>query len=192
VSITLRRTVLLVAVANLSYFAIEFGVAKWIGSVALFADSIDFLEDASVNFLIFFGLGLAALWRARLGLGMALLLLVPAAATLWSAWLKFWEPVAPQALPLVVTALGALLINTVCAILLARHRRDAGSLTRAAYLSARNDAIANVAIIAAGLVTANLWHSAWPDLIVGLAIAGLNSDAAFEVWAEAKKEYSAG
>jgi Co/Zn/Cd efflux system component len=184
--------VLLVALANLIYFAIEFGVAKWIGSVALFADSIDFLEDASVNLLIFFGLGLTALWRARLGMGMALFLLVPAAATLWSAWLKFWEPVAPQALPLVVTALGALLINTVCAILLARHRRDAGSLTRAAYLSARNDAIANVAIIAAGLVTANLWHSAWPDLIVGLAIAGLNSDAAFEVWAEAKKEYSAG
>jgi Co/Zn/Cd efflux system component len=40
-------------------------------------------------------------------------------------------------------------------------------LTRAAFLSARNDAIANVAIIAAGFATAYLWHSAWPDLIVG-------------------------
>jgi hypothetical protein len=37
---------------NLAYFGVEFGVAVAIGSVSLFADSIDFLEDASVNFLI--------------------------------------------------------------------------------------------------------------------------------------------
>lgn len=40
---------------------------------------------------------------------------------------------------------------------------------------------ANVAIVAAGLVTAFLWRSAWPDLIVGLAIAAINADAAHEV-----------
>src|SRR3954451_82018 len=51
--------------------------------------------------------------------------------------------------------------------MLARYRAHGGSLTRAAFLSARNDALANVAIIAAGLVTAVLWQSAWPDLIVG-------------------------
>lgn len=45
----LRRVVLVVAVANLAYFGVEFSVAISIGSVSLFADSIDFLEDASVN-----------------------------------------------------------------------------------------------------------------------------------------------
>lgn len=56
----------------------------------------------------------------------------------------------------------------------------------AAFLSARNNAIANVAIIAAGVVTL-FWPSGWSDLIVGLGIAIINIDAAMEVW-EAKRE----
>ena len=71
------------------------------------------------------------------------------------------------------------------------YRHHSGSLTRAAFLSARNDALANVAIIVAGLVTAVAWHSAWPDLIVGLAIAAMNADAAREVWSAAREEHQA-
>ena len=41
----LRRVVARVAVLNLTYFGVEFSVALAIGSVSLFADSIDFLED---------------------------------------------------------------------------------------------------------------------------------------------------
>ena len=47
-------------------------------------------------------------------------------------------------------ALGALVINLTCAVLLVRHRHHSGSLTKAAWLSARNDAVANLAIIAVG------------------------------------------
>src|SRR5215212_8051347 len=50
--LALRRVVRLVALLNLGYFGVEFAVALAIGSVSLFADSVDFLEDASVNFLI--------------------------------------------------------------------------------------------------------------------------------------------
>lgn len=75
--------------------------------------------------------------------------------------------------------------------MLARYRSHGGSLTRAAFLSARNDTLANVAIIAAGLVTAFLWRSAWPDLIVGLATAVLNADAAREVLTAARDEHRA-
>ena len=53
----IRPTVATVAALNLSYFGVEFAVALAIGSVALFADSVDFLEDASVNLLILIGLG---------------------------------------------------------------------------------------------------------------------------------------
>jgi len=73
--------------------------------------------------------------------------------------------------------------------MLTRYRRHSGSLTRAAFLSARNDAMSNVAIIAAGLLTAFLWASAWPDLTVGLGIAALNADAAREVWQAAWEEH---
>ena len=41
----------LVVLLNFAHFGVEFAVARAIGSVSLFADSVDFLEDASVNFL---------------------------------------------------------------------------------------------------------------------------------------------
>ncbi len=184
----LRRTVRIVAVLNLAYFGIEFAVALTIGSVSLFADSVDFLEDASVNLLILLALRWTARNRARVGMGLAGLLLVPGLATAWTAWSKLHVPVAPAPLALSVTGLGALAVNLTCALMLARYRGHAGSLTRAAFLSARNDALANIAIIATGLVSAFLWRSAWPDLIVGLGIAILNFDAAREVWHAARRE----
>lgn len=184
----LRRVVRLVALLNLGYFGIEFAVAVAIGSVSLFADSIDFLEDASVNLLILAALGWSARRRAQVGMALAAILLVPALATLWMAWQKFNVPVAPDPLPLSLAGLGALVVNLSCALMLARYRHHSGSLTKAAFLSARNDAFANVAIIAAGLVTAFLWRAAWPDLIVGIAIALMNADAAREVWEAARDE----
>lgn len=59
--IQLRRAVAIVAILNLAYFGVEFVTARRIGAVSLFADSIDFLEDASVNGLIL----LALSWSAR-------------------------------------------------------------------------------------------------------------------------------
>ena len=187
---TLRWVVRLVVVLNLAYFGIEFAVARAIGSVSLFADSIDFLEDASVNLLILVALGWTARKRARVGMALAGILLVPGLATLWTAWEKFNLPVAPDPALLSLTGAGALAVNLSCAFMLVRYRRHSGSLTRAAFLSARNDAVANVAIIAAGLLTAFLWVSAWPDLIVGLGIAAMNADAAREVWQAALEEHN--
>ena len=186
-----RRAVKWVAALNLGYFGVEFSVALAIGSVSLFADSVDFLEDTSVNLLILLALGWSVKARARVGMGLAALLLVPGLATLWTAWGKFDHPATPAPLPLTLAGLGALAVNLTCAFILARHRAHSGSLGRAAFLSARNDAFANAAIIAAGLVTAFAWRSPWPDLAVGLAIALVNLDAAREVWEAAREEHAA-
>ena len=183
----LRRAVMLVAALNLGYFGVEFAVATAIGSVSLFADSIDFLEDASINLLILIGLAWSAPRRALLGKVLAAILLIPGFATLWTAWDKFWLPLPPAPIPLTLAGAGALVVNLTCAVILARYRHHSGSLTRAAFLSARNDAFANVAIIAAGFVTAATL-SGWPDIVVGLAIAAVNADAAREVYAAALKE----
>lgn len=189
--ISLRRAVLIVALLNLGYFGVEFAVGLAIGSVSLFADSVDFLEDTSVNLLIFFALAWSARIRARVGMGLALILLAPALAFLLALCGKFTHPVPPEPFVLSLTGAGALLVNLSSALLLARFRAHGGSLTRAAFLSARNDAIANIAIIGAGLVTATLWPSVWPDVIVGLAIAIMNIDAAREVWEAAREEHAA-
>ncbi len=186
-----QRAVRWAAALNLGYFGIEFVVALAIGSVSLFADSIDFLEDASVNLLIMLAVGWNLRQRARLGMVLAGILFLPGLATVWMAWHKFLLPVPPAPGPLAITAAGAMLVNSACAVMLARHRAHGGSLARAAYLSARNDVLANVAIILAGAVTAYLWHSAWPDLLVGLGIAVMNADAAREVWTAAREEHRA-
>jgi Co/Zn/Cd efflux system component len=185
---SLRRRVAIVAALNLGYFGIEFTVALAIGSVSLFADSVDFLEDASINLLILAALGWGPRMRARVGMVLAAIILVPGLATLWTAWDKFWVPVAPDPVSLSLAGAGALAVNLTCAFLLTRYRHHGGSLTKAAFLSARNDAIANVAIVGAGLVTA-VTLSAWPDLIVGLGIAAMNADAAREVWEAARDEH---
>ncbi len=186
----LRRTIRRVGLLNLSYFGVEFAVALLIVSVSLFADSIDFLEDASINFLILMALGWSARRRAKVGMLLALILLVPSLATLWTAWQKLHLPIAPSPLPLSITGAGALAVNLSCALMLTRYRRHSGSMMRAAFLSARNDVLANIAIIAAGVFTA-FYPSAWPDLVVGLGIAVLNADAAREVWQAAREEHRA-
>lgn len=183
----LRRAIKLVALLNLSYFVVEFIAAISIGSVSLFADSIDFLEDTSVNLLILLALGWSLRARSRVGMALAVILLVPGIATLWTVWQKIAAPLPPEPMTLSIVGAGALAVNLTCALILARFRKHSGSLTKAAFLSARNDAYANVAIVAAGLVTA-FTYSVWPDVIVGLGIAAMNATAAKEVWEAARSE----
>ena len=186
-STQVQKVVAVVIVLNLAYFGVEFAVAQAIESVSLFADSIDFLEDAAVSFLVLVALSWSIQKRTRVAVVLAALLLVPSVFALWAAWQKFDAPLPPHPLPLSVAGLGALAVNLYCAWLLARVRAHGGSLMRAAYLSARNDAAANVAIVGAGLVT---WAhpSVWPDLVVGLAIFVLNATAAREVLEAAAQE----
>jgi Co/Zn/Cd efflux system component len=176
-----------VVLANLAYFGIEFSVATAIGSVSLFADSIDFLEDAALNSLILVGLNWSPRRRARLGMGLALVLLVPGIATLWAAWHAWTSGHVPASSALSLTGLGAFVVNFGCAWTLARVRHAHGSLTRAAFLSARNDVLANIAIVLAGGITA-LSASRWPDLLVGFGILAMNLDAARQVFKAARAE----
>jgi Co/Zn/Cd efflux system component len=172
---------------NLAWFGVELAGALLIASLALLADSVDFLEDAGIGMLILVGLGWTAAARARLAMALAGIMLLPAAAFLWTLWQKLAAPEPPGPLPLTALGLGALAVNLTCALLLARHRRAGGSLMKAAFLSARNDAAANAGIVGAGLATA-AWPSVWPDILVGLAIAAMNLGAAREVWRAARRE----
>ena len=175
------KSVLFVAFANLTYFFVEFIAANNIHSSSLFADSIDFLEDASINILIFLALGWSIKSKARLGKCLAMILVIPALAFLYTIWQKFNMPSVPDPSILSLTGFGALLVNLTCTFILMRFRNYQGSLTRAAFLSARNDALANIGIIIAGLI-GYIWVSMWPDLIVGFLIMAINLDAAKEIW----------
>jgi Co/Zn/Cd efflux system component len=185
-----RRTLFVVAGLNVAYFGIEFAAAIIIGSVSLFADSIDFLEDAALNVLILIAIGWSAPFRTAVGKLLAVIIVIPGLATLWMTWHKIALPVPPAPLPLSATGVGALLVNFTCALLLVHVRHHGGSLGLAAFLSARNDVLANVAIIVGGLVT-SATGSIWPDVIVGLGIAAMNADASREVYRATGQETDA-
>jgi len=185
----LRRTAFVVAALNLAYFFVEIVASQRIGSVALFADSADFLEDAAVNTLIVVALGWSLAARARLGFVLAGIALLPALAALWTAWSKFQHGGVPHAETLGLVGVGALIVNLACAWLLAKRRGDGGSLGRAAFLTARNDALGNLLVIAAGVVSGLWWHSYWPDLIAGVVLFVLNLDAAKDVLDAARGEF---
>jgi Co/Zn/Cd efflux system component len=184
----LKSVVATVALLNLGYFGVEAAVAISIKSVALFADSVDFLEDATINLLVLLAIGWSATQRRRVGLLLAFLLLIPGLAALWTAAQKLISaPVIPEPTALTVTGLGALCVNALAAYLLARVRHHGGSLTRAAFLSARNDVLANLGIIAAGLATFAT-GSIWPDILIGVVIMAINLDAARDVYKAAMGE----
>lgn len=181
-----------VVILNLVAFCVEFVIALSIDSVSLFADSVDFLEDLAMGVLVLAALRLPAHVRAKLGMGLAALLLLPAGAMLVAIAQKFTTatPIVPAPATLSLTGLGAFAVNIACTLILARVKNRSGSLTRAAFLSARNDVIGNIAIVAAGGATA-LWPSIWPDMVVGLGIAALNADSARDVLSAARREHRA-
>jgi len=181
-----RRNLIIVALLNLAYFFTEFFAAIKINSVSLFADSIDFLEDTFVNLLIFFSYLITSTLRPKISKILAVIILLPGLTALWAAWEQIMRPSMPEAFELTIVGLGALLINFTCAIILMRFKNDE-SLTKAAFLSARNDVLSNFIIIAAGL-TIMIYPSIWPDLIAGIIVFSINFDASYKVYKIANTE----
>ena len=185
----LKKVVVRVATLNLTYFVIEFYFAHRFNSVALFSDSLDFLEDASVNILIFLAFSLSLVWRTRLSYLFAVLLLLPAVGFFWNAISKLSEPIAPEGQGMSIVGFGALCVNLYCAIILNKFKEIKGGLAKAAYFSARNDAVSNILIIAAGIITL-FWVSSIPDLIVGAVIFVMNADSARDILHAARTEHN--
>ena len=181
-----RRIVAIVAVLNLLGCLVEAFIAARIGSAALLADAADFLEDFLINALVLTALGWSAAGRRKASYGLAGLILIPAGAALGMAIYKIVSGEPPEAFTLSATAIGAGLLNLLCAILLVQLR-SGNALTRGAWLAARNDVAANILILGAGVLTI-FWFSIWPDVLVGVVIAIINLSAAKEVFEQARAE----
>ena len=181
-----RRIVAWVAALNLLGFFGEFIIAAFIGSAALFADAADFLEDFLINALVLLALRWSAEGRRKASYGLAGLILIPAVASYGMAIWKIITGAVPEPLTLSGTAVAAMLINLLCAVLLIQLRHGS-ALTRGAWLAARNDVAANILILGAGLLML-VWASPWPDIVVGLIIGTINLRAAAEVFEQARAE----
>ena len=181
-----RRVLGVVLVINLVMFAVEVGAGWHASSLALQADALDFLGD-SVNYAVaLFVLGRSLTWRAgtafakgavMFGFGVFL-----AGASVYHGLVGS----APEAPVMGVIGTLALAANLACALMLFGFRGEDANL-RAVWLCSRNDAIGNLAVLAAAAGVA-LSGTAWPDLAVGLAMAALAVWAGLSVMRQARDE----
>ncbi|WP_172119997.1 cation transporter [Actinomyces faecalis] len=182
-----RRVVALVAGLNLAGLLIEVVVASMIGSASLLADAADFLEDFLINALVLAALGWSVAGRRRASRWLAGLILLPALAALATAVWKVVTGAPPDGGVLSGTAVLAMVLNAASALALMSLRGRGGALVRGAWLAARNDVLANLLMVAAGLVTLAR-PSVWPDVVVGAFMAVVNLRAAREVLEQARCE----
>lgn len=185
------RAILWVAlVANAAMFALEMVAGLAADSRALQADALDFLGDAA-NYAISLGVaGLALAWRARAALVKAATML---AFGLWVVGYAVYGLVvgsAPQAQTMGLVGALALAVNLAVALLLFRYRGGDANM-RSVWICSRNDAIGNLAVLAAAAGVFGTGR-AWPDLLVATLVAGLAIWGSAQVFTQARRELAHG
>jgi len=174
-----RRILHVVLWINAVMFVVEFlaGVAGH--STALLSDSADMLGDALVYGVSLYAIARGPVWQTRAALLKGAIMAAFAAGIVVEVLVKLARGVTPSADVMSGIGLLALAANAVVLAFLWRRRADDLNM-RSVWLCSRNDVIANVAVLlaAAGV---GLTDSAWPDIIVGLAIAGLFATSAVDV-----------
>ncbi|MCC7016798.1 MAG: cation transporter [Rhodospirillales bacterium] len=184
-----RRVLWVAFAANAAMFVVEV-VAGWIAnSVSLEADALDFFGDAASYAITLMVLPLGALARIRAALVKAASM---GAFALWIVGDTAHHLIAglpPEPFVMGPVALAALAANVSVAAMLYRHR-NGDSNRESVWLCSRNDAIGNIAVLAAaGGVFAT--GSPWPDILVAAVIASLNIAAAAKVVRQARGELAA-
>jgi Co/Zn/Cd efflux system component len=168
---TYRRILWVALAVNLIMFAVEIGGGLAAQSVSLLADSLDFLGDAANYGLSLFVLGMALRWRARASLAKAASM---ATFGLWVAGTTIQHTLAgtvPAAPAMGAIGVVAFAANFSVAALLYRWR-EGDSNMRSVWICTRNDAIGNLAVLAAA---AGVFGSGagWPDYLVAAIMSGL-------------------
>jgi Co/Zn/Cd efflux system component len=181
------RRVLWVALAvNAVMFAVEIGAGFRSGSVSLLADAIDFFGDAANYGVTLAVMSMALAWRSRAALlkGASMLAfgVFVAGKALWS--MKAGVP--PEAVTMGVVGLLALAANIGVALVLYAFREGDANM-RGVWLCTRNDAIGNIAVVAAAFGVFGT-GTAWPDLAVSGAMAALAISGGWSVVRQARDE----
>lgn len=184
-----RRVLWAVLGLNLLGFAVEAGAGVFSGSLALQADALDFLGDSANYGIALFVLARSIRWRATAALAKGLAMALFGFWVLAAALYKAFVVGAPSATVMGLAGSAALVANVVCALLLFRYREGDANM-RSVWLCSRNDALGNIAVLAAAGMVA-LSATRWPDLAVAVLIAVLALTSAVEVVRRARGELRA-
>lgn len=179
-----RKVLQVVLVINALMFLVE-GIAGALAhSTSLMADALDMFGDALVYGLSIYVISESSRKQAKASMVKGVFMLFFAAVVLSEATYKILYPVVPDAITIGIIGSIALLANLVCFFMLYTHREDNLNMN-STWLCSRNDLIANVGVLIAGYLT-YLSASRWPDIIVGILIAGLFLKSAIQIIRDAK------
>lgn len=178
------RILIIILVINALMFVIEFSAGVIASSIALMADSLDMLGDAFIYGFSLYVVTKNDGWKARAAYAKSLIMFLFGVVVLIQAISRLLHPELPDFEVIGIVGIIALMANSTCLFLLTRHRDDDVNM-RSVWLCSRNDIIANLAVLLAGLGV-YLSSSHWPDIIVGLGISILFMKGAISVHGDAK------
>jgi Co/Zn/Cd efflux system component len=186
VSADYRRRLWAVIAINAAMFFVEMTAGQLGHSQALQADALDFLGDSLTYGISLAVIGASLRTRAAAALFKGLSL---SAMGLWvfgSTIYRVFVLGLPAAEIMGLVGFLALVANVVSVLLLIRYK-DGDANVRSVWLCSRNDAIGNVAVLAAA---AGVWFTStgWPDVIVATVMAGLFLSSSFQIIRQALAE----
>jgi Co/Zn/Cd efflux system component len=178
-----RQVLYVVLAVNVAMFLAESVAGVLAHSTALFADSVDMLGDAIVYGFSLYVISRGAIWQARAAMLKGVIMAAFGVGVLGQVVWKVVEGVGPTVEIMSAIGLLAFAANLLCLVLLRRRRGDDINM-RSAWVCSRNDVIGNAGVlIAAGAVA--LTGSPWPDIVVGLLVAGVFVRSALHVIGDA-------
>ncbi len=181
-----RRVLWAALIINAAMFAVELAGGLHAGSVALLADAVDFFGDAANYGLSLAVLGMAPVWRSRTALIKGFSMGAYGAFVLAKAAWSAANGIVPEPLTMGVIGALALAANGSVALMLYAFREGDANM-RSVWLCSRNDAIGNLAVLAAALGV-SLMGASWPDLAVAVVMGLLGLTAARSVMTRARSE----
>lgn len=185
-----QRRILRIALGlNATMFVVGAVAGLIAQSMGLIADSLDMLADATAYGIALFAVSRSAGFKASAAqLSGTLLLLLGIGTVLGVVW-RWVVGSHPEGTWMVGIAFIALVVNVTVLRLLDRFR-DGEVQLRATWLFTRVDVIANVAVIASGVLVMAL-RNALPDLVIGAAIGAYVIKEAIGILREAREARAA-
>lgn len=166
-----RKTLLIVLGINAFMFVFELVLGLLAESTGLIADSLDMLADALVYSISLYAVGKSANLKTNAARVSGVAQIILALLVLADVLRRFLYGNEPVSTLMMGVGFTALIANSICLSLIAKHRND-GVHMRASLIFSKNDVIANIGVILSGALVWAL-GSRYPDLVIGLVIAAV-------------------
>ena len=181
-----ERKILTIALALNATMAVVGGIAGWIGqSTGLLADALDMLSDATAYAIGLVAIGRTASFKANAATLSGIALLLLGLGVLFEVGRRVVYGAEPASGWMIGTAIVSFIVNMSVLRMLAPLKSGEVHL-RATWIFTRADIVANVGVVAAGVLV--FWlRSPIPDYVIGTLIGLYVVKEAGEILVEARR-----